>query len=118
MQAECSITFPPVVSYSLVALNDERINSQHLESCSNIQTTLRSADYDHGGFLVKKFSFPLTLISPFTMVRLKVPQRSNMLWETLRIFEVGVDYVGLPRAIWKRDEPEYARGMTHIGIKK
>lgn len=36
MQAERGVALPPIVSYSLVSLNDERIHSQHLESCGNL----------------------------------------------------------------------------------
>lgn len=73
MQAESGITIPPIVPYSFVPLDDEHPDSEHFESCSNLQTTLPSADYDHGGFLIDKLSFPFTLGSPFTMVWLKVP---------------------------------------------
>ena len=98
VQAERFIAVSPVITHSFILLDDEGLDTEHLQTGRDLQPTLATTDDEHSGLALLTFALHLLLTSacPQTVVGSGIAQSANPLGVIEETFEVGVDDMCLP----------------------
>jgi len=108
MQTQRLVPVPPLVSYSRILLHNQGWDIQELQPRPKVQSALTSSDDDDVGLDAFEVDLFLSLFRPFSVVRERVPESSNLFGVFGERLQVGINGVGLPDAPRCKYEPKNA----------
>lgn len=118
MQTQSRITVSPLVPYARLLLDNQSGDIQKLESSCNLKSTLSTTNHEDLGIGVQKLSFPLSLLFPFSVVRVRVSQRASLFRIVLQVPQVSIHRERSPNTVGLGNQVEDTIADANLSLER